>query len=50
MPYDPANLSFTFARNINELHSPDTEYATVLDYRIQADYEYSPFNEIPGAF
>lgn len=42
MPYDPANLSFTFARNINELHSPDTEYATVLDYRIQADYEYSP--------
>lgn len=42
MPYDPANFSFTYARNENQRRSPETEYATLRDFRIQADYDYTP--------
>ncbi len=42
MPYDPANFSFTYARNQNLRRSPDTEYATLKDFRIQANYDYTP--------
>ncbi|WP_169337977.1 cell surface protein SprA [Proteiniphilum acetatigenes] len=42
MPYDPANFSFTYARNENQRRSPDTEYATLRDFRIQANYDYTP--------
>ena len=42
MPYDPANFSFTYARNENQRRSPDTEYATLKDFRLQASYEYTP--------
>lgn len=42
MPYDPANLSFTYARSENQRRSPDTEYATVKNFRLQANYEYTP--------
>lgn len=42
MPYDPANFSFTYARNENHRHSPDTEYATTRNFRLQANYDYSP--------
>jgi len=42
MPYDPANFSFTYARNENQRQSPDTEYATLKDFRLQANYDYTP--------
>lgn len=42
MPYDPANFSFTYARNENQRRSPDTEYATTKNFRLQASYEYTP--------
>lgn len=42
MPYDPANFSFGYRSNVSSHHSPDTEYATIKDFRLQADYSYSP--------
>jgi cell surface protein SprA len=42
MPYDPANFSFTYARNENQRRSPDTQYATAKNFRLQANYEYTP--------
>jgi len=45
MPYDPANFSFGYTANENRHQSPDTEYATVKDLRLQADYSYSPAAE-----
>ncbi len=41
MPYDPANFNFTFAHNLNRRQSPETEYATVMDWRLNASYDYS---------
>lgn len=43
MPYDPANFSFGYAYNENKHHAPETEYATQQDYRLQANYSYTPF-------
>lgn len=43
MPYDPANFSFGYAYNENKHHAPETEYATMQDYRLQANYSYTPF-------
>ncbi len=45
MPYDPANFNFTYARNENQRRSPDTEYATLKDFRIQANYDYTPLTK-----
>lgn len=42
MPYDPANFSFSYTANENRQQSPDTEYATVKDFKLQTDYSYSP--------
>lgn len=42
MPYDPANFSFTYARSESQHRSPDTEYATTKDFKLQANYDYSP--------
>lgn len=42
MPYDPANFSFTYARNKSQQRSPDTEYATQKDFRLLALYNYTP--------
>jgi len=42
MPYDPANFSFGYRSNAQRHQSPDTEYATIKDFRLQADYSYSP--------
>ena len=42
MPYDPANLSLTYAHNLSSRHSPDTEYESVSDWRFKAEYDYSP--------
>jgi cell surface protein SprA len=42
MPYDPANFSFTYARNETQRRSPDTEYANQRDFRLLANYDYSP--------
>jgi len=42
MPYDPSNLSFSYSRNINEQRNPNTEYATVKDWRLLANYDYMP--------
>jgi cell surface protein SprA len=41
MPYDPANFSFTYARNENHRRSPDTEYATARNFRFLATYDYA---------
>lgn len=43
MPYDPANFSFGYSRNEENHRSPDTEYASVRDFRLQAHYTYTPF-------
>ena len=45
MPYDPANFSFGYTANENRHRSPDTEYATMKDFRLQGDYSYSPATE-----
>lgn len=43
MPYDPANFSFGYSYNQNKYFAPETEYATTQDYRLQANYAYTPF-------
>ena len=45
MPYDPANFSFGYMANESRHHSPDTEYATTKDFRLQANYSYTPAAE-----
>lgn len=42
MPYDPANFSFSYTRNETQRRSPDTEYANRRDFRILANYDYTP--------
>lgn len=42
MPYDPANFSFTYAHNMNQRQSPETEYSTMTDWRLNVSYDYSP--------
>ena len=42
MPYDPANLSITYAHNSSSRHSPETEYEFINDWRFKAEYDYSP--------
>jgi hypothetical protein len=42
MPYDPANFRLTYAHNLSNRHSPDTEYETIMDWHLQAEYDYSP--------
>lgn len=42
MPYDPANLSFSYSNNYNSRNSPDKEYETIKDWRLNAKYDYSP--------
>ncbi len=43
MPYDPANFSFGYSYNENKHQDPETEYATMQDFRLQASYAYTPF-------
>lgn len=62
MPYDPANFSFGYSRNEENFRSPDTEYASIRDFRLQAHYAYAPsikpwepsrffhFNYLPSHF
>lgn len=42
MPYDPANFRFTYSYNSNRQQDPETEYATVKDWRLQIEYQYAP--------
>ncbi len=42
MPYDPANFRFSYSNNINRQRSPDTEYATIKDWQLHAEYNYTP--------
>jgi len=42
MPYDPANFSFGYTRNEEKHHSPDKEYASAKDFRLEAQYSYTP--------
>src|SRR5690554_6314446 len=42
MPYDPANFRLTYAHNLSNRRSPDTEYETIKDWHLQAEYDYSP--------
>ncbi len=43
MPYDPANFSFTYSQNENNIKDPETEYNTIIEQRLQANYSYTPF-------
>lgn len=45
MPYDPANFSFGYARNEVKQHSPDTEYETEKNFRLEAQYSYTPLTK-----
>lgn len=42
MPYDPANFRFGYSSNVNRQKSPDTEFATIKDWRLNGEYSYSP--------
>lgn len=42
MPYDPANFRFTYSHNVSRQQDPETEYATVKDWRLQTEYLYTP--------
>lgn len=42
MPYDPTNFVFGFSRNEETHRRPDTEYTSVKDFKLQANYNYSP--------
>ncbi len=53
MPYDPANFSLSYAHNENSVQTPETEYASLTNTRLQTDYSYTsnmrpwePFREI----
>ncbi len=41
MPYDPANFSFGYSQNISTLQNPETEYSSVQDTKLQANYSYN---------
>ncbi|MDR1745808.1 MAG: cell surface protein SprA [Tannerella sp.] len=43
MPYDPANLSMSYAYSENKRTNPETEYETTKNYHGQLGYSYSPF-------
>lgn len=42
MPYDPANLSFSYAINTSEHHSPELIYDRKRDWLASINYDYSP--------
>lgn len=42
MPYDPANLSFTYAYNQSNNQTPVLEYDKAKDYKLSMQYTYSP--------
>lgn len=42
MPYDPANLSFSYSINQSEHHSPDLIYDRKRDWAASINYDYSP--------
>lgn len=42
MPYDPANISFTYSYNENQYRTPETEYDNNINQRLQASYIYKP--------
>lgn len=42
MPYDPANLSFSYSHNKTEINNPTTVYDVAKDYKAQVDYNYAP--------
>lgn len=43
MPYDPANFSFGYSYSENRHQEPEIEYATTKDYRLQVNYNYTPY-------
>ncbi|MFV0469651.1 MAG: cell surface protein SprA [Dysgonomonas sp.] len=42
MPYDPANVNFTYSYNRTEVNSPSTSYDITQDYQATIGYNYSP--------
>ena len=42
-PWDPANVSLSYAQNRKEAHDPTTEYEKDDSYRASANYQYSPY-------
>lgn len=42
MPYDPANVSFTYAYTLSSHKDPETVYANTREQRLQANYLYIP--------
>ncbi len=45
MPYDPANFNFSYAHSVNSQRSPDTEVATIREWRFLTEYLYTPLVE-----
>jgi cell surface protein SprA len=43
MPYDPANLSFSYSFSQQDKRDPETEYETTKDYRANLTYSYTPY-------
>ncbi|MDR3129324.1 MAG: cell surface protein SprA [Tannerellaceae bacterium] len=43
MPYDPANLSFSYSFSQSDKRNPETEYETTKDYRANLSYNYTPY-------
>jgi cell surface protein SprA len=43
MPYDPANLSFSYAFSENKRTNPETEYETTKNYQGNLRYAYTPY-------
>lgn len=50
MPYDPANLSFSYSHNEHTFRNPETEYASIRDIKLQANYSYTPDTKIVEPF
>ena len=42
MPYDPANLSFSYGHNTSSEETPDIEYSRHLDWHAALRYDYTP--------
>ncbi|MDR3137715.1 MAG: cell surface protein SprA [Tannerellaceae bacterium] len=43
MPYDPANLSFSYSYSQSDQRNPEIEYETTKDYRGNLSYTYTPY-------
>ena len=42
-PWDPANVTLSYAQNRKKAHDPTTEYETDASYKASVNYQYSPY-------